>query len=364
MKKWLIALCCVLAAAVIAFVVVMNKNTSIDNLTRDLGELQEEYNSLKLKNEKDGTTIQDLNQQVEGLTAEKDNLTAEKDKLTAENSRLNETLESLNNNLSSSQQKLQGVMYILTNGEQGTIDGILSAFMKVFSDVSTNSAYFEAVDYVNEHKLMNPLGDEVFGVSEKATLGEFADSLYRLYGKTGTTAEAAEALLKTEQAWIASQVPLKEEAAEEQAETSEEPPAEEPAEAAAEETVEAAEEAAPETEKAAEPDETAETPAEPAPEEKTAAEEPAGAEDTAEEAETVTDKAPEGAEENASQTTEPAEADEGLVLTRERILSFCKAICAEKETEMPEIVFPASENEYAVRGDLAIAILKLAKAEQ
>ena len=321
MKKWLIALCCVLAAAVIAFVVVMNKNTSIDNLSRDLGDLQAEYNSLKIKNEKDGTTIQDLNQQVEGLTADKDNLTAERDKLTAENNRLNETLESLNKNLSSSQQKLQGVMYILTNGEQGTIDGILSAFMKVFSDVSTSSAYFEAVDYVNEHKLMNPLGDEVFGVTEKATLGEFADSLYRLFGKTGTTAEATEALLKTEQAWLASQAPIKEEAAEEQADAAAEPAAEEPGEAPA------AEEAAEETEAPA-----------------------------AEEA------APEEGE--AAGTAEPAAEDENTVLSRERILSFCSAVCAENGTETPEIVFPAAESEYAVRGDLAIAIMKLAKAGQ
>ena len=94
MKKWLIALCCVLIAAAVAFVTVLNnKNTSIDTLNKDLSDIQAEYNTLKDKNEKNEKTIQELNQQV-------DELTAEKDGLNAENGRLNETLEGLNRNLS------------------------------------------------------------------------------------------------------------------------------------------------------------------------------------------------------------------------------------------------------------------------
>ena len=122
LKKWLIALCCVLVAAAIAIVTILNNsNSRIDTLNQDLGNIQAEYNTLKEKNEKDEQTIQDLNHQVTELTTEKD-------RLTAENGQLNETLEGLNRNLSSSQQKLQGVMYILTDGAQGNIESILSPY--------------------------------------------------------------------------------------------------------------------------------------------------------------------------------------------------------------------------------------------
>ena len=375
MKKWLIALCCVLIAAAVAFVtVVNNKNTRIDTLNKDLSDIQAEYNTLKEKSEKDEKTIQDLNQQVSDLTDEKDGLTAE-------NGRLNETLEGLNRNLSSSQQKLQGVMYILTDGAEGKIDSILSPFMKIFQDVGTDSAYFEAVNYVNEHKLMDPLEDEVFGVSEKATLGELADSLYRLEGKTGTIGEAVSALLDTEKNWLAAQGPAEEaveevaeavdEAAEETAETAEEAveeaaaaePEKEIAEAAdtaatAEETAEAAEpEAGGEVSAAVEETEAAaEVTEEAAAETAEAAAEPEATEEISEDAE----EAP--AEETDKATEAPAE-DETLVLTKDRILSFCNAFCGTKGIEMPEIVFPGDNETEAVRGDLAIVLLKLAQAE-
>ena len=50
MKKWLIALCCILIAGVVAFVTFMsNSNSRLDALNRDLGEVQAENNSLKEK---------------------------------------------------------------------------------------------------------------------------------------------------------------------------------------------------------------------------------------------------------------------------------------------------------------------------
>ena len=82
MKKWLIALCCVLVAAAIAIVTILNNsNSRIDTLNQDLGNIQAEYNTLKEKNEKDEQTIQDLNHQVTELTTEKDRLTAENEAL-------------------------------------------------------------------------------------------------------------------------------------------------------------------------------------------------------------------------------------------------------------------------------------------
>ena len=70
-KKWLIALCCILVAASIAFVTVLNqRNTQIDTLNQDLGNLQAEYNHLKEKSDHDDETIQQLNQQVDTLTQE------------------------------------------------------------------------------------------------------------------------------------------------------------------------------------------------------------------------------------------------------------------------------------------------------
>ena len=54
LKKWLIALCCVLVAAAIAIVTILNNsNSRIDTLNQDLGNIQAEYNTLKEKNEKD-----------------------------------------------------------------------------------------------------------------------------------------------------------------------------------------------------------------------------------------------------------------------------------------------------------------------
>ena len=371
MKKWLIALCCVLIAAAVAFVtVVNNKNTSIDTLNKDLSDIQAEYNTLKDKNEKNEKTIQELNQQV-------DELTAEKDGLNAENGRLNETLEGLNRNLSSSQQKLQGVMYILTDGAEGKIDSILSPFMKIFQDVGTDSAYFEAVNYVHEHKLMDPIEDEVFGVSEKATLGEFADSLHRLQGeRSSSIEEAVTELLEMEQVWLAK-LETAEEAAEEPDEANEET-VEEPAEATAETAEEPAEAMAETAEEPADAmAETADDMQEAATEEADEVMDEAAAELTEETAEaseeTSEDTAPEAeepieeaTEEDASEkTVETAEKDsedETLVLTKERILSFCNAVCSIKGTEMPEIIFPDAEAD-AVRGDLAIVLMKLAQAE-
>ena len=395
MKKWLIALCCVLVAAAIAIVTILNNsNSRIDTLNQDLGNIQAEYNTLKEKNEKDEQTIQDLNHQVAELTTEKD-------RLTAENGQLNETLEGLNRNLSSSQQKLQGVMYILTDGAQGNIESILSPYIKIFGDVGVNSPYFDAVDYVNKHKLMAPMEEEVFGVAEKATLGEMAEGLYLIQGKTGTRAEAVTALLQAEKAWLAAQAPI--EAAEPSAEEATEPATEEDAAPAAEdaaapaaeaEAAPAAEdaaapaaeaEAAPAAEEAAAPETEAEaapaaeaaaapeTEAEatPAAEEATApvteAEAEPAAEDAAEPAaETKAEPAAEEAAEPAAEpvaeeTAEEAIEDETLILTRERILSLCGAVCAEAGKELPEISFPAAGAEEATRGDLAIALAAMAE---
>ena len=130
MKKWLIGLCCVLAVTAIAFVtVVNNQNGRIDSLNKDLGEIQTEVNALKEKNAESEKTIQGLNGQVDSLTAERDLLTAEKGKLT-------EDLENLNRNLSSSEQKLQNVMYILTDGAQGSIDSMMELLTKTAEEAA------------------------------------------------------------------------------------------------------------------------------------------------------------------------------------------------------------------------------------
>ena len=409
MKKWLIALCCVLIAGVVASVTLLNnRNGQIDTLNKDLGDIQAEYNSLKEKSENDEKTIADLNQQVE-------NLTAENGQLTAANGRLNETLETLNRNLSSSQEKLQGVMYILTDGAQGSIDSLLSPYLKIFEDAPLDSPYFEAVNYVCEHQLMNPLGEEVFGVTEKATLGELADGLYRLQGKTGGQEEAVSALLSAEQAWLAAQSPAEDAApaADAPAEETEAAPAAEEEPAAAEEEAAAEEAPVPAAEAAAEtaPEAAAESPAEasepetetaeetateeaPAPEgeaetpdveseavtaAEAEAEAPAAETEDAEKAEAAPAEEPaepetaEAGEEAAEADTtaetaaEPGEAapaeDAALSLTRTRLLTLCQAFCAEAGKDCPEIVFPESGAAEALRGDLAMALLKLATAE-
>ncbi|MBQ8074151.1 MAG: hypothetical protein IJ231_10365 [Clostridia bacterium] len=407
MKKWLIALCCVLIAGVVASVTLLNnRNGQIDTLNKDLGDIQAEYNSLKEKSENDEKTIADLNQQVE-------NLTAENGQLTAANGQLNETLETLNRNLSSSQEKLQGVMYILTDGAQGSIDSLLSPYLKIFEDAPLDSPYFEAVNYVCEHQLMNPLGEAVFGVTEKATLGELADGLYRLGGKTGGQEEAVSALLSAEQAWLAAQSPAEDAApaADAPAEETEAAPAaeEEPAaaekEAAKEEAPTPADEAAAETA----PEAAAESPAEASEPETETAEETAteeapapegGAETpdvesevvTAAEAEAPAAEAEDAEKAEAAPAEEPAEpetaeageevaeadtpaetaADSGeaapaedaaTILTRTRLLTLCQAFCAEAGKDCPEILLPESGGEEALRGDLAMALLKLAAAE-
>ncbi len=345
MKKWLIALCCILIAGIVAFVTVLNNsNARIDTLNEDLGGLQAEYNSLKEKSEKDEKKIEELNLQVENLTAENGTLIAENGALAAENGQLNETLEGLNRNLSSSEQKLQGVMYILTDGERGSIDSLLSPYIKIFQDVPLDDPYFEAVSYANEHQLMAPLEEEVFGAAEKATLGEFAEGLYALQGKAGTRAEAVSALLETEKAWQAAQEPA------EEAETAEETTAEEAAETAEEaaETV---------TEEVAETSEAVEETAEAAAEE--AAETVEEATETAEETADATEEA--AAEEAAPEiAAEPAE-DENTLLTKERMLTLAGVYCFENGKELPEIIFPETAAEEAVRGDLAIVLSTLAQ---
>ena len=237
MKKWIIALCCALIAAVIGIVAVLNNsNARIDTLNQDLHDRETEISNLEEKAAEDEKTIQDLTLQVEGLASEKD-------ALAAENGRLTESIETMSQNLSSSQQKLQGVLYILTDGEQGNIEGVLTPFMKIFQDVSLDSPYFSAVDYVTEHKLMSAQEEEVFGVDAPATLGEMADSVYVLKNLTGTRSDAVASLLLTEKAWIGAQAEAEEAVEETITEPvedagTEEAPAnteETPAEAAAEE---------------------------------------------------------------------------------------------------------------------------------
>ena len=67
------------------------------------------------------------------------------------------------------------------------------------------------------------------------------------------------------------------------------------------------------------------------------------------------------AEPAAEETAEEAIEDETLILTRERILSLCGAVCAEAGKELPEISFPAAGAEEATRGDLAIALAAMAE---
>ena len=355
MKKWIFVLCCLLAVAVVAIVVIMRNNDSaIDSLNKDLYESRTKINSLEEKAAENEKQIQNLDAQVVDLTAERD-------RLTADNGRLTESLESVNRNLSSSQQKLQGVLYILTDGEQGTIEGILSPFMKIFQDVGLDNPYFDAVSHVTEHKLMNPREEERFGVDEKATLGEFAEGLYAIRNQTGTQADAVKALLNTERAWLEAQ---ESEATLEAAEnpdaepSTEEPAAEEPAaeEPAAEEP--AAEEPAVEEPAADEP------PADEPAAEEPAVEEPAAEEPVAEEP--VAEEVPEAPAVEEPQVEQAAEATEDgtSVLTRERLLSLCKAVCRENNWTLPEIVFPESEETAANRGDLAIALALLDRIEK
>ena len=313
MKKWLIALCCILIAGVVAFVTFMsNSNSRLDALNRDLGEVQAENNSLKEKAGQDEKTISDLNSQVENLTAENRELAETVDTLTVQNGQLNETLDSVNRNLSSSQQKLQGVMYILTDGVQGSINSVLSPYVRIFQDVPLDSPYYDAVRFVTDWNLMVPAGEDVFGAYERVSLPEVAQSLARLQGKDVTAEEAAASLLESEQAWLASR----------QDEKAEEAPAEE----AAEPAPEAAEEA------------PAEEAAEPAPE--------------------AAEEAP--AEEAAEPAPEAAGADTS-VLTRERLLSLCGAYAAENGKDLSQAAFPESESEEALRGDLALVLVLLRK---
>ena len=209
MKKWLIALCCVLVAASIAFVTVLNqRNTQIDTLNQDLGNLQTEYNHLKEKSDADDETIQQLNQQV-------DSLTQETERLTAENGTLSDNLDGMTRNLSASQEKLQGVLYILTDGAEGNIDSVLSPYVKIYEDIPLNSPYFDAVSQAVAQGLLQPMGENVFGAAEAATLGEFAQALAILQGRTDEAPEdSVAALLALEQAWIASQQPAEEAPAE------------------------------------------------------------------------------------------------------------------------------------------------------
>ncbi|MBR2823328.1 MAG: hypothetical protein IKE24_06570 [Clostridia bacterium] len=422
MKKWLIALCCIVLAGAVAFVtVVNNKQGQIDTLNKDLSDVQAENNTLKEKGEQDAKTIQDLNQQVEALTAEKD-------VLTAENGQLTENLEGLTRNLSASQQKMQGILYIMTDGAQGSIESVLSPYMKIYADVAVDSPYFEAVDYVVEHQLMDAQDDENFGAAEAATLGEMAEGLFRMQGLSGTREEAAANLLETEKAYLAAMTPAEENAVDGTAEetpaaeeaaveetvveapaaeetvaeeaAAEAPTAEAPAEEAvaeeaaaeaptaeapaAETPAEEAPAAADETvaEEAAAEAPTAETPAAEAPAEEAAAEEAAAVAETAAEATTAEEAAAEApaaeaptAEEAVAEeaTVEaPAEAaeavaeeapveDSSTVLTRERILALCKAFCGDQE--MPEILFPETEATEATRGDLAILLKTLDQAK-
>ncbi len=389
MKKWLIALCCIVLAGAVAFVtVVNNKQGQIDTLNKDLSDVQAENNILKEQGEKDAQAIADLNKQVETLTAERDTLTEENGKLT-------ETLDGMNRNLTASQQKMQGILYIMTDGAQGSIDSVLSPYVKIYADVGVDSPYFDAVDYATVKELMEARGEETFGAAEPATLGEMADGLYRIQGKTGTQEEAVAALLETEKAWIAAQTPVTEDLpAAEEAPAAEEPTAETSAEEASAEEAPAAEEPAEEAPAAEEPAaeapaaeepaaeapaeeaSAAEEPAEEAATEETAAEVPAAeapaeeasaaeapAEEPAAEApaaeEAPAEDAPAAEEMPAEETAAEVPAEDGTtILTRERLTALCRAVCG-SEKEVPAIVFPEQEAEEATRGDLAMVLQAL-----
>ncbi len=400
MKKWIICLCCLLLTAVIAiFVILQNNNTRVDELNKELYESRTEISSLKEKAAEDEKRIQELDTWVGDLTAERDQLATDKGEL-------EESIENMNRNLTSSQQKLQGVLYILTDGVQGNIESVLSPYMKIFRDVGLESPYFDAVSHVIEHKLMSAREEELFSVDEKATLGEMAEGLYIMKHLTGTRTDATNALLNTEKTWLSSQQPAEETPAEEEAPaeeseevadaSTEEPAAEEPAaeepaaeepaaeepaaeEPAAEEPVAeepAAEEPAAEEPAAEEPaaeEPAAEEPAaeEPAAEESAAeepaAEEPAAEESAAEEPAAEEPAAEEPAAEEPAAETAPAEEvadDESTVLTRERLLALCKAVCYENGWAEPEIALPESGETEANRGDLAIVLAMLDQIEK
>ena len=58
MKKWIVALCCALAAAVIAIVAVLNNsNSRIDTLNQDLHSREAEISSLRSRDTLSGITM-------------------------------------------------------------------------------------------------------------------------------------------------------------------------------------------------------------------------------------------------------------------------------------------------------------------
>ena len=384
MKKWVFFLCCLLVIAVVAFVIITrNNNSTIDSLNKDLFESRTKINDLEGQAAENEKKIQELDNQV------KDLLTG-RDQLVADNGRLTESLDTMTHNLSSSQQKLQGILYILTDGEQGAFDGVLSPFMKIYGDAGLDSPYFAAVDHVTEHKLMAPVGEETFGAAEKATLGEFALGWAAIRNLPGEEQEALDALLNAEKTWLSAQAPAEAAATEgpaAEATAPEEPAAEVPAteEPAAEAAVTEepqAEEAATEEPAAEEPaaEETVteepaaeaaateapaaeETPAEDPAAEAAVTEEPAAEETPTEEpaAEAAVTEEPQAEE---PVTEEPAAEDGTIILTRERLVNLCKAVCFESDLAYPEIVLPESTETDANRGDLAIALTALDQIEK
>ncbi|MBQ3920731.1 MAG: hypothetical protein II689_00705, partial [Firmicutes bacterium] len=60
--------------------------------------------------------------------------------------------------------------------------GAVDATQTEFEDVPEGHAHYEAVRFVFEEMIMDPLGETVFGVDEKATVGELSGALYALIG--------------------------------------------------------------------------------------------------------------------------------------------------------------------------------------
>ncbi|MBQ5405523.1 MAG: insulinase family protein [Oscillospiraceae bacterium] len=60
--------------------------------------------------------------------------------------------------------------------------GSVDSTQVVLTDLPEDAEHYEAVRFVFENKLMNPLGEDSFGVDEPGTMGDLAGALYALIG--------------------------------------------------------------------------------------------------------------------------------------------------------------------------------------
>ena len=62
------------------------------------------------------------------------------------------------------------------------------------TDITEGDAYYEAVRFVFEEGLMQPVSEDTFGVAENVTVGDWAVALFQLLGGAGSAEEAVGAL--------------------------------------------------------------------------------------------------------------------------------------------------------------------------